>query len=172
MNLPSNQIRVFPCANRGASYNLDSRLTTEYNLTNIINQLTDTKKFVITNFVDSDNKVLEFNINGYYFSVSDYTNIVNNIYLEGTPAEIDDCIYAEIFIDENSTNIVFNELSVNTTEDEEAGVFNGVTFDNTYNEEQNSLKLLVYTSDGWKIPLESKIRYNKHSISIDNGELD
>lgn len=175
MNLPSNQIRVFPCANRGASYNLDSRLTTEYNLTNIINQLTDTKKFVITNAISVANTQLEFNINGYYFSVSDYNNIVSGIYPEESALQTGDSIYAEIAINEHATDIIFNELSVTTADDEGAEpIFDGVTFNSNYREEKNSLKILVYNSSAgaWEIPLESKIRYNKNSVSIDNGELD
>ena len=61
-NLKSNDIVVFPSINRAVNPN-QNRLFTEYNLTKLINQLTDTISFVITD-VYSGNSKFEFNMNG------------------------------------------------------------------------------------------------------------
>ena len=66
----SDNIRIFPCANRSAAYANTSRRTTEYNLVSIINRLVDRDYFVLQGVTDesvtADTAVAYvFNIHGY-----------------------------------------------------------------------------------------------------------
>lgn len=173
----SNSINVFPCANRGTAYNLQSRLTSEYNLTNIINQLIDTDSFVISNNLSNG---LSFNIHGYYFNVSNYQDITN---LDSSWTDV----YAQITIAHNEleSGLVFDELTVNGTEDVSTNLdadttFTGVAFTSTKPAEaQNHYFLHILhrdsTSSDWYIPPESTVKFvtnsTRCSIKIDDGEL-
>lgn len=175
----SNSINVFPCANRGTAYNLQSRLTSEYNLTNIINQLIDTDSFVITNVLTTDGP-LAFNIHGYYFNVSNYQDITN---LDSSWTDV----YAQITIAHNELEggLVFHELTVNGTEDVSTNLdgdttFDGVEFTGTKpTEAQDHYYLHILhrnsTSSDWYIPPESTVKFltnsKRRSIKIDDGEL-
>ena len=73
--IKSGDIKVFPCANRGGIYSRSARLTTEYNLTSIINKLVDSNFFVVTGLKDTEVKADEslsyiFNIRGYLFDTT------------------------------------------------------------------------------------------------------
>lgn len=71
--LSSSDIRVYPSSKR-VGIDPGAKFTTEYNLTNLINRLTNRQAFVITDAVllDSSNGItnFEFNILGYYFLVN------------------------------------------------------------------------------------------------------
>lgn len=174
--IKSNAINVFPCANRGTAYNLQSRLTSEYNLTNIINQLIDTDSFVISNNLSNG---ISFNIHGYYFNVIDYTSITN---LDTSWTDV----YAEITIASNTVDgLVFNELTTVETEDVATDLdadtnFTGIAFTGTKPAEAQyhySLHILHRDSmsSDWYIPPESTVKFvtnsTKRSIKIDDGEL-
>ena len=177
--IKSNAINVFPCANRGTAYNLQSRLTFEYNLTNIINQLIDTDSFVISNNLSNG---ISFNIHGYYFSVSDYTSITN---LDSSWTDV----YATITISSNVLvdGVIFNELIVTGTEDIGASdsldndqtEFTGVAFSNSPAKGDNTYSLHILhrdsTGSSWYIPPESTVKFvtnsTRRSIKIDDGEL-
>ena len=73
----SNKVKVFPTANRGQieglnstkPINLESRLQTEHNLTNTNSGF---RSYIKSWDIDSETKVLEVYINGYYFEISDF----------------------------------------------------------------------------------------------------
>ena len=92
--LADNKITVFPAASHGANHP-DARLTTEFNISNIINQLIDKNGFVIS----LTNTDIEFNIRGYYFKAA----ISDIISAAGSPSS--GSIYAQINI-----NASYNEL--------------------------------------------------------------
>lgn len=75
-NLNTTDVRVFPTSKRVGA-DPAAKYTTEYNLTNLVNRLTNREAFVITNNVIVDsNKIsdFQFNILGYYFTVNlDFT---------------------------------------------------------------------------------------------------
>ena len=73
-NLNKNNIHVFPVTNKPSEK--QSRLTTEYNITNIVNRLLDNKSFVITSEVTSGESALEFNIQGYYVKVDKISDLI------------------------------------------------------------------------------------------------
>ena len=82
-NTNSENVYVFPVANR-PKYDPAGRLTTEYNLTSILNRLLDKKSFVVTQKdnntpIASEDKEFEFNINGYFFHIVDINNLINNL---------------------------------------------------------------------------------------------
>lgn len=177
--IKSNAINVFPCANRGTAYNLQSRLTSEYNLTNIINQLIDTDSFVISNNLSNG---ISFNIHGYYFSVSDYTSITN-LNSSWTDVYATITISSDVLVD----GVIFNELIVTGTEDTSTNdsldndqtEFTGVEFSNSPASGDNTYSLHILHRDSisssWYIPPESTVKFvtnsNKRSIKIDDGEL-
>ena len=177
--IKSNAINVFPCANRGTAYNLQSRLTSEYNLTNIINQLIDTDSFVISNNLSNG---ISFNIHGYYFSVSDYTSITT---LDSSWTDV----YATITISSDVLvdGVIFNELIATRTAgigasdslDNDQTEFTGVAFSNSPAEGDNTYSLHILhrdsTGSSWYIPPESTVKFvtnsTRRSIKIDDGEL-
>jgi hypothetical protein len=76
--LKSTAVKVYPTAFRGPSsgptkYNPESRLNTEFNVTNLTNRVVSKDNFVIDwNF---GSKIIKFNIHGYYFE-SDLTEFL------------------------------------------------------------------------------------------------
>ena len=80
-NLTSASVKIFPTTLR-AKTDPSSRMMTEYNLTSIVNRLTDRKSFVISSNDENYNFDLgrfEFNINGYYIAVSSVVDILKAI---------------------------------------------------------------------------------------------
>lgn len=183
--LESNNIMVFPSTTREASIASNGQYLTEYNLTNIINRLTDRAAFVISNsFNSSSNQDFEFNIYGYYFSIPQtalndlikenigtYVIASIKIYLEsnhmitilGTDT---DNSYEGLNIEFVSTlsdvknlyaspNDIFKEL-LNSTENNPVIV---------------SLPLFYYDGANASIPWQSKVAFNSGHIHIDDGEL-
>lgn len=77
MYISSNNIQVFPTSNRNDAYDRNARLTTEQNLTSIINRLTGTNSFVIYGLDIIDNFITKgsCNINGYLFDILDNIDI-------------------------------------------------------------------------------------------------
>lgn len=89
MYFKSNNIKIFPCQRRNNNYDRAALLNTEFNLTNMINRLTDVKSFIINGLTLAKNNNSETftlaegkcNIGGYYFELSDD---VSDIDLIGT----------------------------------------------------------------------------------------
>lgn len=224
--LESNHIQVFPVTNKPSEP--QSRLTTEYNITNLINRLIDTKSFVITSNEDykgTDNKALEFTLDGYYIKVEDKTELLTTI----LPEDFEDVgkdknpkLFAAANIDIMSASdvegsiefieLVGNDLSernpnpsspqeywtykdytgikfIYTDNDNKypdlftanSGIITG--FDDGYNDGTGEslpgsnklvyLCILEYVNDNWRIPRESKIRFNQWALNyIDDGDLD
>ena len=79
--LNSNRVRVFPTTQR-EKFDPAAKFTTEYNLASLINKLLDTKAFVLSDNVSTNNNILnklEFNIMGYYFFIEnvDLSNLTD-----------------------------------------------------------------------------------------------
>lgn len=183
--LDSNKITMFPSAGRNPSVDPTSRLTTEYNLVNIVNRLltTDKNGFVITQTYSAGNP-LEFCVKGYYFKVDrgdSITGIDDGIFNNSTK------IYAYVNITSPTGSDEFSELSdisnQNSAEtyplDTNDG-FVGVAFTDTLPALSDYLLILsrATTSGAWSIPKESQVRYRIKSpmsttvtLSIDDGDL-
>ena len=179
--ISSDKISVFPCGNRSDAYP-NAKLTTEFNLTNIINKLINVESFVINKEYKTNNIVndLEFNIKGYYFKLdsSAVTTLVSQFSSSHS-------IYAIIKItDVESGDYSFKELqniadgSGHTLD--VGSEFQGLKFDSASSSNTNeySLKVLEKSGSTWIIPEGSKIRFksiandNSRLIIVDDGELD
>lgn len=97
--LNSDNVKVFPCGGRSATYDPLARLTTEQNLISIINRLVDKSGFIVTPY-DRDTKIKNsafesekftwgtiiehntpyiININGYLFTIDNIDLIFDSI---------------------------------------------------------------------------------------------
>ena len=107
--LNSNQLNVFPVTNKPSEP--QSRLTTEYNITNLINRLVDKKSFVITSNNALSTDPLEFTLDGYYVKVDIMSEFLNALDLDDFTAsnntEINK-IFAAICINEREAEDVPN----------------------------------------------------------------
>lgn len=187
--IKSSSISVFPCANRGkfedTNFNLQSRLTSEYNLTSIINQLVDKNSFVISpsdisRAVDTSSPI-SFNINGYYFKIDTIENAIGDFSNASN-------LYASIQL--MTTNVPgfgdMIELSDTKNSDQVAGdtgqtlddaVFTGLDISDELPSAPDvySLHILKKDRGSWYVPPESTIRFitdsKRRSVKIDDGEL-
>ena len=186
--LKSKNVTVFPSVNRSVGAK-GARLFTEYNLVHLINQLTDTDSFIISNELDLSNPVFEFNIAGYYFKVDSYVNIISKF--DGMPVSLGDNIYAEIKIDNNnelSGYDIIDETIVSSDVDERK-IYNGVDFYKTSSVSNVVLKeidgdytiyrLPLFTfmkidkpNPDWQIEQRSKIKFTASSILVIDGGVD
>lgn len=177
----SKNIQIFPIANRVTQDPL-GRLTTEYNLTSILNKLLDVDGFVIS----WNHPNIIFNLHGYLITAN-LTDIINGF---------SDNIYASITItDYASTN---NDNNIKAYEEKflaqldgrdvpgedtsvsNYGKYTGVTFSSSEPEPSQTdiiyhLHLLTKVNNVWVIPEDSKIKFRTNeyhrSISIDDGIL-
>ena len=106
--IESNNIYMFPVANRGESFPL-SRLTTEQNIVNILKSMSDKDGFVISStgiYSPSSGAYLEFIIDGYYVKTS-YVSIPTGS--AGDPpadrSSAGDTLYAHIVVGKYGSRI-------------------------------------------------------------------
>ena len=185
--LNSDNVVVFPCANRGGTYNLEARLTSEYYLTNIINQLIDKTSFVISPSISTtglaDGTPISFNINGYYFHISNYMNIVNLFSSAETPSTdiyASIRVYARTVTGYGANNRMLELVSYDSSSpagdfpvDVTSGsttTFNGVDFTTSEPEDESSegdfrysLHILHKEGANWFIPQDSTIKFVTNS---------
>ena len=192
----SGDIAVFPVSNRGPGYNVESRLMTELNITNIVNKLVDMDGFVITDDAqlekstinNGSNVSFEFNINGYYFKIKDLYNFLRQkVADDGNEAPS----YVTAYIACEETN-GFKELKTIETSDTGLDVdseFRGVGFhfDNNGYEENAFAESISYPhlnlfTARWSGPQgarvlkcevcrDSLVRLGGRSVILDDGEL-
>lgn len=159
--LNSSNINIYPLAKqRTASEQKWNRLTSEFNMANIIRQLLpkNSQGFVI----DWDGqKVIKFNIGGYYVE-ADLSEA-----LSGTE------IYANLSITPDANN---NLPEVSGQDDKDTGKYTGISFDSSANSNAAySLNILTKIKDSstWDIPEESKFPFSSDSLYITeiNGNI-
>lgn len=187
----SSSISVFPCANRGefegkANFNLQSRLTSEYNLTSIINQLVDVNSFVIspsdTSTPVDTSSPISFNINGYYFKIDTIENAIGEFSSSSN-------LYASIQLKTTYVSGFGNMIELSDTDSNSAlvagdsgetlddAVFTGLDISDALRSGKNIYSLHILKKDGgsWYVPPESTIRFitdsTRRSVKIDDGEL-
>lgn len=163
-HLNSSYINIYPLAK--ARQNADqkwNRLTSEFNMVNIIRQLLpkNSQGFVI----DWVSPNIKFNIGGYYVEV-DLTTYA--------PADTDKHIYANIKISTGSSlpEIVGQDETSGTND----GKYMGISFGNeAISSSTYSLHLLTRAnaSSAWVIPEESKFPFGSDSLYITeiNGNI-
>lgn len=192
MFLNSEAVGVFPTTGRPQKDPL-GRLTTEYNLTSLINTLLDVDGFVITNNIDGfDNNstgAFQFNIKGYIFTIHKIGD-----FLGSSDLSTFNDLYASIKINlsaGSSTTSTGNENlnKIQSVEgedvfkvgDENYGKYTGLKFSDS-NPTDGSYYLHILklnsTQKRWYIPEESKIKLktsksgDNRSISIDDGVIE
>lgn len=180
--IESTNIGVFPSANRGDNYNLQARLTSEYNLTNIVNQLLDKDAFVITPKVSKDGE-FAFNIHGYYFCIYNITTFLNKSdFTSATTIWAYIKIASAVNAIADTSEKVYYQLVDTSGEggsplDRDAG-FTGVNFMSSQPADGDGiymLQLLDKVGSSWVVHPESLIKFTTDSvhksISIDDGTL-
>ena len=152
--IDSSNIGVFPLSkNRTADAPINSRLFYENNASNIIRQLINTQGFVISDTVNFDGSSFisdfEFNLYGYYFNIQSGSRIIdfiaqNEVYatltLSGNPPEID-----------------------GQDDDDQ---YKGISFVASNPGSGIYLHILTKENSTWKIPEDSKIKFNLSGIGI------
>lgn len=200
MYLNSEAVGVFPTTGRPQKDPL-GRLTTEYNLTSLINTLLDVDGFVITHqALDQNNKItpfkvddtntdipFQFNIKGYIFTIHNLKSFLSNSNISSlNPNPNPVPVYAsiELKLDAGSATTSTGDENLNRIQsivgiDDDKGKYKGLSFDNVANDEERIyLKILEKRTDGWYIPEESKIKLktskpgDNRSVSIDDGEIE
>lgn len=160
--LQSNDVKVYPSARRGAT-NSYSRLLTEEAITRLVNSFLDFDGFVISN---ENENTFRFNIEGYYFEVN--RTALQNLFTTGSS------IYAHIHLVKYGEYWELDGLDVDS-------VYEGVVFkdNNTAIGPETStshwavLKLLEKSGNTWKIPTESKYKFDLGSqgVNVDGGVI-
>ena len=172
--LNSDNISVFPCANRDAKY-IASKLTTERNLTNIINSIVTTDGFVLSYSITSEGtKSIQFVLGGYYFEVQ-------NLDVSSTEFASATTIYANIKLGGTAPYLEIQNLDPTKQQDstlDTSGNFCGLSLTkDPAGAGYTSLRILsrATTSGAWQIPETSKIRLvsgaGNITVKIDDGEL-
>lgn len=193
MYLNSEAVGVFPTTGRPQKDPL-GRLTTEYNLTSLINTLLDVDGFVITHNIDGfDNdseEAFQFNIKGYIFTIHKIGNFLSTPDFSNASN-----LFASIKIKidaGSSTTSTGNEnlnriqsiVGIDAVEGNYNGKYTGLNISpedptDPSNTSLYSLHILEKRGDNkWYIPEESKIKLktstsgNNRSVSIDDGEIE
>lgn len=185
--IDSNLIQMFPSANRNPVNDPTSRLTTEYNMVNLVNRLINNNNdssFVITQTLGSGDNSIEFSLAGYYFRIDNYNNIVN-LFQSESPAATD--IYAKVEI---SQSRYFSEIVATGSGASSSGKFPLDTSDGFVGlefvkdqpasaSEIKWLHIMHKKGSTWEIPKESQVKFILHSpmgktptLYIDDGELE
>ena len=195
MYLNSEAVGVFPTTGRPQKDPL-GRLTTEYNLTSLINTLLDVDGFVITNNIDgfdiNSKGAFQFNIKGYIFTIhkiGDFLNSLNNP-IDASLSNASN-LFASIQIkldagssatstgDENLQRIQ-SIVGIDAVEGKYVGKYTGLTISDSKIDESYSLHILEKRGDKWYIPEDSKIKLKTstsgndkyRSVSIDDGVIE
>ena len=113
MNIPSTSINVYPTSKRDDNYDRNARVNSEYNITHLVNRLTNRDAFAITEIPISTNQGVislgpcQFSIKGYFFEITDSIDITS----VGFPINTDSILYAVIKLKENTVDIHNSNIS-------------------------------------------------------------
>lgn len=183
-HLNTENIKVFPSTRR-LNKQVTARLMTESNIANLIYQLLDTEGFVVTDKKDTyiDDEVFEFNIHGYYFVVDSAKyifNIVEN-QLSSSATSIYAYIQVEQTVGSDYKELKGQDVDSSTDGSAEYTLYKGVHFateapalsKNTETNKYYSLKLFEKVNGAWKVPVESRVKFNQRSLNFDinGGEI-
>lgn len=167
MYLSSDKIKVFPSARRSDSVNDPfSRLMSESTIASIINKLIDTEGFVITNTY-TPNGQLEFNIHGYYFNITNSTEIMTTYSGAADDTVLFASIILSVFSSPNDSNLKFEELK----NYDNGSVYEGLIVNTTVptpatGEKVFKLAILKKVNGSWVIPQESQIKFYTNGGTI------
>ena len=144
--LLSKDIKIFPF---GTTRSLDpyGRVFNEQNVSRIIKNVTDYNSYVIS--YDSDKKIIEFMINGYYVVANISSVLTINKPLYATIVMQDEDAYAHL---SGGDDLITNE-------------FTGVEFHTQ--PPSDSVYMLYLLNKSWRVPAQSKYKISAESIEID-----
>ena len=140
VNVESSKVFVFPCVSRSTDNeqdNLNAKLMSEKNITNIIKTITDNKSYIIS----WDSNLLKCVIDGYYFEI-------NGI-------EITDNKYAYITMQDGT--------SLELIKADDGQTFAGITITDDIPNVAHYLTLC----DNGKIPIDSLVKFRPESFGFD-----
>jgi len=191
--LKSESVKVYPSALRGGTdgptkdtiYDPESRIGTEFNLTNAVNRLTINGSFVIDS--EPQNGWLQFSIHGYYFKARLLKQDTSGAWLisDDLPDLADaENVYGSIRLtqlSQSSAGATYQLLSLDSWDgaskilDTEQG-FVGVYLSAEAPEvplgsEIYSLHLLQKVGGVWEIPATSFLRFDSKDVAIGNTPL-
>ena len=157
MLISSNDVFVFPCVSRNTDdeqKNLDAKLMSEKNITNIIKSITDKESYIIS----WENSILKCVVRGYYFEIAyakpdTQTDLYLHLHL-GTRGDIL----------QGDNEEVFDGVTINN---DPTVVVEGV---------QKDADLMLYKGELRDIPEESYYKFEGKSMfgnikNLDCGEL-
>lgn len=165
--LESTAVELYPSAYR-ENFNKESHLNTEFNITNLINRIAK-DSFVFSEFTDN---IIYFSLHGYYFKTkidaAILSNFTNTIYAKiKIEPKVELAQQPEVGYPDYTLVGWNNEGSASlTTLDETVGetsLFTGFLLTDDISglkANEYAIKLLVKEGSTWKVPTESKIKFN------------
>ena len=171
--LSSYNVEIFPCTTRDIQFQRNARLFSEYNTSNLINQLITNDGFIITKQDNlATSYLFEFNIHGYNFRILGNENTSGFAYLTSL-SDFSDAteIYAYITLDDNLRGyqeITGSDDIENPNTSQYSGLnlvtnISDIPIKNTYYlkiaEKQSSTNI-------WTTPIESYTIINNYNVDI------
>lgn len=173
-NISSYNIEIFPCTTRDIQFQRNARLFSEYNTSNLINQLLTKDGFIITKQDDlASSYLFEFNIHGYNFRIFNSANeeqsgfqYLTELFNNATE------IYAYITLDDNLRG--YQEITGSDyIENPSISQYSGLNLTTNISEIPNdeytySLKIAEKQSSTniWTTPIESYTIINNYNVDI------
>lgn len=170
-NIQSDKIKIFPGTHRSDAIDRAARLTTEKNLTNIINRLTDIKSFIISAgaldvSIDGTELTISgsYNVGGYYIELKEClinvganTHVWLKLTLDDTAS---DYSYAKVAdtVNNSTSYIEGIELVADTS------AAHTTTSDTLY------LCIAQKVDDTWEVPKNEDLKFDINHIKI-SGDI-
>lgn len=158
-HLATENVIVFPIAKERASSVQETRLMTEYNVSNIIRQLmgNEIKGFIISCSTKDSGWEIEFNLYGYYFRINVENTWINDTF--GT--DISNGIFASIILD-----TLVDEIDGQDAD----GLYKGLHITNVEPKDVPVIKLLTCDNQGKLICATNKFGLINMSIGGIDGK--
>lgn len=167
--LSSQNVDVFPCVGRTVADKRSARLVSERMLTSLVNNLLDKDSFVIDASLDSSENKVQFNLYGYFFSVT----LGSDSDINGLVGDNSTKVYASITLVNTDT---FAQINGQDSDESGDGQYTGLdisgiepTSSSAGGGELHYILLLERKdpSKEWYVPQDSYVKY-----IIDGGVLD
>ena len=179
-NLNSDKVFVFPTTTRAPIDAKNGQYITEYNMTSLINRLTNRAAFVISEDV-SDLSNFEFNMYGYYFKIdlSNFDFPTGNYIMAAVWIECTDSGMLRLYSDGSpDDNNMYQCLNITGFQGGLGSLHHISTSDFSKGLSPGSRSLLelpileLTAPNTYQIPSDSKIKFTQASIHMDDGDLD
>jgi len=171
----SANVKVFPTAYRQYTTKntngnnittvtqIESRLNTEYNITNLVNGLLDNTinngNFVIDASVSGNSRILKFCMKGYYFEVTNVPTTITNLWVKIETSSFD---YGQELVPINYSSGAQRDLDEKV---EDVINFKGLNYVQSEPNDSEYLRIL----ENGQIPEKSKLRFSTNQIGYLDG---